>query len=1340
MANPFGRGCPGPGGSKPPPGAAVGSLKSDKRDKTNKLSGTSDRQLTAEKCPFKVNIPSNEQVRIRRTEFPKSQCSQSGKTFVQVTEEEKKKKMVMPSTSVAAPPIVSPDKGSKVSPMTTLTSVLPKSSFFSTKRKKTDGDDKLSRERIIQELHSLLSDNEFKEANVTNQSDYALRKHLFKAMSKTKKLKSNETETMDIGTLLLDSTMSYVPTLTEKSTDEDIARLEKHDAILELADFIRQCGKRVNFYELNLSSLEDLHNNIKLARDDHKRVKNVFPELCGVDSRWFGPRSERLDQDYENSDAGDVDLDDAWADLSDNEVDDLKNDINTIDSETPQKQGSENQKKSKVDLEEEHQKLLQELYTQVENKQGSTFDTPDDTSNWSKEKLSEEILKVGTTLGQTHYHSELMNSSRDYLRKQLHSLLMTIKDETKKIITSKGKGKENKIVNKKESDKANKKEKNKKENKKESVCVEKNENKKANKKETKKENKNVCEQKEREVGSDGEFEWEDDSGNNTSKSDNQSLSTQIGTGGSNDDVKNVEKRVANDGQQNEASALSTGNAQNTQKKQQNPIVVFNSDITDHKLQDLTRFDLITILAMHAAQNGKITDDYLVDTSQEELLELCEDLRSQIGLVDIVIQQEDVKDTRLRVIRWKKRSFEQKKAMNQNDIPGSFDPSFTLPSPSHETSKAHDNFSAASKTDDKDEDQGFKQHKTYASVDREEKLNESSQLDQPTGDMEGIDISMFTPKVKSNLNEPPPETQESASKVVVVTQKVFNIRVAYGLKQRGQHTPTDIKFFVRILRQIDPQLKLMPFSEDKNANVADTDVITDESHLPDQQEALSKWAASIEISYNNKLHFGIRVSSIMTFSALRRQLYDWCSKTKSFVKFDNILSRKIFGAGWLLGIHPMYHNRNTLKAVLCRDNPQLLEKISIYPRKVWLDSSAHNQKTKTNGIVIDGCFSQKDAIISHLCSYKWTGQYEGVTFIPFKVNEALTEKHQQTAMQEQNLYLRDTWSKVLPVKESIKPIKCVKTKRVYTFIQWLKLCEVHGKKLLKGVEYISNEKIRILYHRKSEHDVCQMLTYLFPAIEDQFGKQIAEELLGDKEKQMQHIKSKNIEHTYSTTCASKIMQRSNPQEDMVNQPPKVKFHSTFGSAPRIVTPSAGKGKKKSYSEASREKQIVLDPEMQAAIKELQDKQMEQSKTIVKLNEQLRIANESKQSNENENINDNRETNEDDNDVTNEMREEIKALWNSQEEMKKEINESMDEKLRTSKEQILAVVEENKTSISREIENLRTHQDTATKKIQEQQSVNTFNVLTAIEKLTNRLDSVSNQNLSYTGITKPSYKPG
>ena len=96
----------------------------------------------------------------------------------------------------------------------------------------------------------------------------------------------------------------------------------------------------------------------------------------------------------------------------------------------------------------------------------------------------------------------------------------------------------------------------------------------------------------------------------------------------------------------------------------------------------------------------------------------------------------------------------------------------------------------------------------------------------------------------------------------------------------------------------------------------------------------------------------------------------------------------------------------------------MDKLSIYPRKVWQDSDDKKDKTKTNAIVIDGCFFHKDSIIQHLCSYEWKGQYKDVSFIPFKVNESFTKQHQQKAMQTQNIYLNETWSKVLEVKNSI----------------------------------------------------------------------------------------------------------------------------------------------------------------------------------------------------------------------------------------------------------------------------------------------------------------------------------
>ena len=72
--------------------------------------------------------------------------------------------------------------------------------------------------------------------------------------------------------------------------------------------------------------------------------------------------------------------------------------------------------------------------------------------------------------------------------------------------------------------------------------------------------------------------------------------------------------------------------------------------------------------------------------------------------------------------------------------------------------------------------------------------------------------------------------------------------------------------------------------------------------------------------------------------------------------------------------------------------------------------------------------------------------------------------------------------------------------------------------------------------------------MFLAIEKQFGEEKAVSLLGNKENQMEQIKTKCLEQSYADACAQNIMQRGNPQESIVNAPPKVNFNSNFSRKP------------------------------------------------------------------------------------------------------------------------------------------------------------------------------------------------
>ena len=103
--------------------------------------------------------------------------------------------------------------------------------------------------------------------------------------------------------------------------------------------------------------------------------------------------------------------------------------------------------------------------------------------------------------------------------------------------------------------------------------------------------------------------------------------------------------------------------------------------------------------------------------------------------------------------------------------------------------------------------------TYASVDQHEQLETHNMVHnaiQQDEAFQGVDILVFTPTAN-------------------------NTAVNNPLKHRGQHTPTDIKTFVKTLQGIDPQFKILPFEAPPNTRQQDTDVITNEDDLPDRQD-------------------------------------------------------------------------------------------------------------------------------------------------------------------------------------------------------------------------------------------------------------------------------------------------------------------------------------------------------------------------------------------------------------------------------------------------------------------------------------------------------------------------
>ena len=149
----------------------------------------------------------------------------------------------------------------------------------------------------------------------------------------------------------------------------------------------------------------------------------------------------------------------------------------------------------------------------------------------------------------------------------------------------------------------------------------------------------------------------------------------------------------------------------------------------------------------------------------------------------------------------------------------------------------------------------------------------------------------------------------------------------------------------------------------------------------------------------------------------------------------------------------------------------------------------------------------------------------------------------------------------------------------------------------------------IYHKQDEYNVCSMLTHLFLAVENQFREAIVVKLLGNKQEQMNQIQKKCMENSYASACAQNIMQQSNPQDDIMNAPPKIKFNSHFGknesrdhnkncSINKNSGTKTNSGNNKIFKK--NEKQLNIIKELKEELNRLRETQTQQSQTILDLN--------------------------------------------------------------------------------------------------------------------------------------------
>ena len=150
---------------------------------------------------------------------------------------------------------------------------------------------------------------------------------------------------------------------------------------------------------------------------------------------------------------------------------------------------------------------------------------------------------------------------------------------------------------------------------------------------------------------------------------------------------------------------------------------------------------------------------------------------------------------------------------------------------------------------------------------------------------------------------------------------------------SRHAPTLIKDFMRVFRQVDPTLILLPFDAD---NTSLNGIIHNDSLLPEDKDKMDKWVKQIEYDKHQKLCFSVRMSCTMDMYDFKEHMFGWCKRFQHWTTFDDMPATKTFSAGWLCCLHHKHVDIDQLKAWMDSfdESGKLSPLYKIYPRKIY----------------------------------------------------------------------------------------------------------------------------------------------------------------------------------------------------------------------------------------------------------------------------------------------------------------------------------------------------------------------------------------------------------------------
>ena len=414
-------------------------------------------------------------------------------------------------------------------------------------------------------------------------------------------------------------------------------------------------------------------------------------------------------------------------------------------------------------------------------------------------------------------------------------------------------------------------------------------------------------------------------------------------------------------------------------------------------------------------------------------------------------------------------------------------------------------------------------------------------------LNGCDISDLVPAQVSDSH-----SYNNNDKAIIKKVEKLDIFIRPRLHvHENRNAPSMIKAFIRVLRQIDPTLVLLPLnSKDNSLNHS----LHNEENLPDTEDAMSCWIAKVRYNIHKKLCFSARISITMDIQEFKSHAFPWCKIHQHWITFDEIKAEENFTPGWLCGLHHKNVDIDVLKKWICDQDggDEYHDLIKIYPRKIWQNVPDTTEKRMSDVLAIDASAAHSDSILKFLFSIKWSGIYDTTRFIPMKINEVFTVRDMLRAIDVQNAHRNNGFCKSIVIPNHNKIYSMADGTNI-TFIDWALQCTIRDVNVFRNVYATDDNYVKFVYPREKHSEVRTIISNLFEAVEKKFSLDVAKNLFTSKKDFRMSLNIKEAEIEYLQATAASL--RSNPQStdvDTTYRPRDSTVVPTFGPVKVLET--------------------------------------------------------------------------------------------------------------------------------------------------------------------------------------------